>query len=177
MTLTPDRFPGEEDVEGLIFEEKVADPSVEGGVRYVSGRFRLKDVDSVFGLLFGRFAHYAESEGESSYEGSSAWQQKVRLTTSSLPAGTYRVGWYYEWQHEAIANDFLARLRRDDTEDLFSQLQEPQDGGTDQWAPASGFKHIALAAGVHTFDLDYATNDNLDASKIRRARIEFWRVS
>lgn len=48
MPRTPDRIPGEADEEGIILEERVDDPVQLGGVRYVSGDFRMKDSAGVF---------------------------------------------------------------------------------------------------------------------------------
>ena len=49
MGQTPDRFPGEADEEGIVFEDNSAgDPTALGGMRYVSGHFRMKDSIGVF---------------------------------------------------------------------------------------------------------------------------------
>lgn len=48
MSQTPNRFPGQIDAEGVIFDSAAADPTVAGGMRYVSGSFRLKDSLGVF---------------------------------------------------------------------------------------------------------------------------------
>jgi len=49
MPRTPDRFPGERTEEGLILEENAAgDPPETGGVRYVGGQLRSRDVLGLF---------------------------------------------------------------------------------------------------------------------------------
>jgi hypothetical protein len=45
---TPDRFPGEREEEGLKLEPSSADPDTVGGVRLVSGAFRMRDNSGVF---------------------------------------------------------------------------------------------------------------------------------
>jgi len=50
---TPDRFPGEEQVEGLEFETATADPDAEGKMRYYGGSFKAKDASGVFNLRSG----------------------------------------------------------------------------------------------------------------------------
>lgn len=57
MPRTPDRFPGEREDEGVILRDQGpaglnnGDPTVEGGVRYVTDQFRLRDG---FGVYNGR---------------------------------------------------------------------------------------------------------------------------
>jgi hypothetical protein len=49
MPQTPDRFPGERYEEGIILQDNTAgDPTENGGVRYTSGDFRMKDSVGVF---------------------------------------------------------------------------------------------------------------------------------
>ena len=50
MPRTPDRHPGESDDEGIVLENVSPgqDPTTAGGIRYVDGSFRLKDVTGVF---------------------------------------------------------------------------------------------------------------------------------
>lgn len=48
MGRTPDRRPGENIEEGTVYQPHSTDPTAEGGVRYVSGSFRLRDQYGVF---------------------------------------------------------------------------------------------------------------------------------
>lgn len=48
MPKTPDRYPGEAEEEGLVFEEASEDPVQVGGIRLVGGAFRMKDESGVF---------------------------------------------------------------------------------------------------------------------------------
>jgi len=118
----------------------------------------------------------AASEGTSSTS-SEAFVQKIRLTTPSIPAGRYRVGWHYEWNYASAANDALVQVQVDDTTTLMEMCQEPSDAGTDQWNNKSGFGYIDLTAATHFIDLDYRAGNALYSIAIRRARLEFWRVS
>jgi hypothetical protein len=106
-----------------------------------------------------------------------SYQQKVRLIATGLSGGTYRIGWYYEWQYNSGARDFRARIQIDDTTDLMEQVQEPQDTGTDQYYPVGGFKYEVLSAGDHNIDLDWCCTNLGDTATIRRARLEIWKVT
>lgn len=105
------------------------------------------------------------------------FQQKVRLTLTGLTGGTYRIGWYYEWNYNASQRDFRARIQLDDTTDLMEHLQEPADSGSDQFHTAGGFKYQTLSAGNHDIDLDWCCSNLGDTATIRRARLELWKVT
>lgn len=128
--------------------------------------------------------------------------QKLRLTTPNVVAGTYRISWSYQWNHNAAGNDFESRIQLDDTTDLMYFKQEPKDarhndgptnplpdevdagGGNYQYSTTgsaqryehTGVAHPVLGAGVHTFDLDFRTDTGGSESSIWNARMEFWRI-
>lgn len=124
---------------------------------------------------FGTYFQNAASEGSSTTT-STTFQQKVTMTTPSLPSGDYRIGWYFEWQHTDTSTDFRARVRLNNTTNLMEQQEEPQDGGTDQWRPTSGYM-VQTLSGANTIDLDYSRVGGSGTAGIRRARLEIWRVS
>jgi hypothetical protein len=136
----------------------------------------LARADHVHNRTFGSHPQNAASEAESDTS-STSWVQKLRLTTPSIPAGTYRVGWNYEWQYESAANDALVQVEVDDTTVMMEMRQEPADAGTDQWNNKCGFGYVTLTAAAHTIDLDYQSANGLYSTHIRRARLELWRVS
>lgn len=128
-------------------------------------------VASIFGSQFQE----TSSDSESSTT-STTYQQKVRLTTPSLPSGKYRIGWYYEWRYDDDRSDFRGRVQINDTTTIMEHQQEPKDEGSNQWYPASGFGYVTQS-GILNIDLDYCSDDWGDTSAIRRARLEIWRVS
>ena len=113
--------------------------------------------------------------------------EKLKLTTPALPAGTYRIGWSFQWNHNSTSTDFLGRVQLDDTDDLAYYQAEPSDSsytgtpfsttGTDQQMEMEGFSHKTLGAGVHTIDIDFATSVAGDESSIWNVRLEIWRVA
>lgn len=48
MGRTPDRQPGENLEEGTVYQNVLTDPPTPGGIRYVSGSFKLRDQYGVF---------------------------------------------------------------------------------------------------------------------------------
>lgn len=115
----------------------------------------------------------AESEGESSTTSTSE-QTKVTITTPSLPLGKYRIGWYYEWNGSSGSQDVEVQVYDGGTV-LARHEEAPED--TDAWDGQGGFKYISSISGVHNFYIKYKTQSSSATARIRRARLEIWRVS
>jgi hypothetical protein len=125
--------------------------------------------------LFGANNQHAESEGESSTT-SALWQQKLRLTTPSLPAGDYRIGWSFEYSTMDQNAKYKFRVRLDDTTDFMDILvATTKDYSEGCWFHDGGMKVSTLTAGIHFVDIDYASIGQ--TTYIRRARLEIWRVA
>lgn len=139
------------------------------------------------GGVFGTEYHYEEKTTEQTVSGTTNWVKYMDLNTSSLPAGTYRIGWMYVWRYSDIGSDFYARLEVDNTTDLINpggstgderaHVQEPQDFSSEQRLVSSGFRHVTLGAGTHDIDLDFGCDDILDTAYMYHGQIELWRVS
>jgi len=124
--------------------------------------------------IFGASFQNAESLTQSDTT-SGTYQQKLRMTTPSLPVGRYRVGWNFEWLHSSGAGDFQTRVQVNDTTDLMVGNMEPQE--VVAWHPVGGFAYFDVASpAVLNIDLDYSS-ENANTASIRRARLEIWRVS
>lgn len=126
-------------------------------------------------MAFGDFSTFAESLGQSTND-TLAFVQKVRLTTPVVDAGDYRIGWNFTWGNESAADDTIVEIDQDEGTILYRMQAEPKDSGTDQQYPGAGFAQVTLTAGVHTFDMDFATSDAGEEARIAQARLEFWRV-
>ncbi len=124
---------------------------------------------SVFGSEFTR----AEALSETSTSSSSP-QQKLRMTTGSLPSGTYRVGWSYSWWIDDTGKAGRYRLQMNDATQLMYHSQRNNEKVAVNH-PGSGFAYVTIS-GVNTFDLDYWSESDKD-TYISDARLELWRVS
>lgn len=176
MPLTPDRFPGEEDCEGLVFEEKAADPTLAGGLRYVGGRFRFKDSSDTFGLLFGRNPQDAESE-DSSSTSETTYQDKLSLVVPAL-AGRFRLGFSANISADAGNKRVWVRVFNSTDAVVLQESSAYPPIGNLQIA-VSGFKYVTLAGVSKTFKIQWrreAGSPSFGAT-IRNARLELWRVS
>ena len=137
----------------------------------------LAGISAALGLGAGSL-EYASSESESSITGTTAYQQKTRLTTSSLDAGNYIILWSCEFSASDVNFIVGLRVQIDDTTDVSicdeTPVRKYSDGG---YPSSSGMQRVALSSGSHTIDLDYSTADVGKTAYIRRARIALWRVA
>jgi hypothetical protein len=136
--------------------------------------------DHVHEDIFGKRFQQAESAGESSYTGSTTYQQKLRLTTPSVPAGTYRVGFFYENACDGDDKQVKFRVQVDDSTTLHevTPKQKGKYGDTPSvWHSAGGFGYVVLTNAAHNIDLDYGVDNAGETVYIRRARLEIWRVA
>ena len=146
---------------------------VGSGVTVTDAGAGVADVTVSGGGIYGSEFQQSSSDSESSTT-STTFVQKMRMTTSSLPSGTYRIAWYYEWRLTITTNDFKAQVQINDTITLMEHQQEPQDSGDDQYNNHSGF-YYSTGSGVLNIDIDYSSGSG--TAYIRRARLEIWRVS
>lgn len=123
--------------------------------------------DSVFGTQY----QYAESNTNST-NATATMTTKVTFTTPVIPAGTYRVGFMYQFLHSATTSDFRAQCRVDAVNIHFHN-EEVSDATTIDIS--SGFRHLALTNAAHTIDIQFAAEAG--TATISNARIEIWRVA
>jgi len=128
--------------------------------------------------IYGQYYTYEEDETESSTT-STDWSGKLVLTTPSIPLGTYRLSWFFEFRGNSNTAKIFTRVMLDDTEEL-SLISAGDEQG--DFAGTSGFKHIIVngstySAGVHHFDIEFKAGQRNKAVYISRAKLEFWRVA
>lgn len=126
--------------------------------------------------IFGSEYAYEESLGESSTTNSSSISptNKLSLSVTGLPAGTYRLGWSYSWSGSSTGADFRAEITQVGVGQIMYHSQEPKDSGTDQYHRVAGFHNLTLS-GDEDFDLNF-WEEGGSTAYIRAVRMEFWRV-
>lgn len=130
---------------------------------------------TIGGGTFGSEYQFAESLAESTTT-SSTPIQKLRMTTTSLPAGDYYVSWSADVGNTTSDREFNAQFEEDDTTMLSHLDIKVKEGaaGAGPEIPFSGHA-IRTLSGVHTFDIDFWAGTA--TAKITNARIVLWRVS
>jgi hypothetical protein len=108
---------------------------------------------------------------------STTYQQKLRLdTVTSVPAGTYRIGWSFKWTGSSASSEFEGVVDVDDTTIVGDISSKPASANNQQFF--SGFHYITFGAdGIHTVDIDYRSGSTGKTASIADVFIEFWRVS
>jgi hypothetical protein len=126
--------------------------------------------------IFGTEYNYAEDDTLSTTE-SNSFVQKLRLTTSSIPLGTYRLTWYAEFSNMSGDRSTRVQLEQDDTTVLASAGSAGKlEGSVVPWHSFSGIKKLSSLSGIHTFDIDYSRGSS-NTAQIKNARIELFRIS
>lgn len=106
----------------------------------------------------------------------------LSLVTPSIPAGTYRIGWFAVGNNSDVANDWDLQVSEgannliDPTVTGFMR-EEPSDSGSDQRHVRSGFRYLVLGAGVHTIDMDFRNSAGTDTVTMFHGVLEIWRVA
>lgn len=127
--------------------------------------------------VFGNNRANAASDALSSTS-STAYQQKLRLSVASVPAGTYRIGVSFLWSYSNAARNFDAQVQVDDTTTIWYMYVGPARGSATERIPASGFAYVTFgSSGNHDIDLDYRASNVVDTAYIILAKLEFWRTS
>ena len=126
--------------------------------------------------VFGTQAGNAASEGESSTT-SQNWQDKVALTLTDVPAGTYRIGWYCEMRNSTTTIPNKAQVLLDDATLVCDFLWKLGDNTSARYWTWCGCKHVTLTAGAHHIDLQWCQGGGSGTAYIKSARLEAWRVA
>jgi len=117
---------------------------------------------------------------------STSFQNYLTLNTASLPVGTYRIGFTYQWSFNSTAQDFLGRIQVDGYNVVSDDVhrQEPKDAagtgpaGTNQRHFFTGFVYQTFnIEEVHSITIDFASSNGSAAAAIYYGCIEIWRVN
>ena len=116
--------------------------------------------------------HQDKAEAQDSTT-STDWQQKLRLTLTDIPAGTYIVQWYCELRHSNNTATERAEMR--------VEVNDMTEIGYSLWPynlfeDSGGFGVNDFSAGSYTIDLDYRQQGG-GTAYIRRARLLLWRIA
>jgi len=108
---------------------------------------------------------------------SNVFQQALRMTTGILGNGKrYRLGWYYEVNCASTSRKVIAQVELDDLIQEQEIQIEPKD--VNSFYPISGFAYYTTTNDMtHTIDIDFRCSNNGTTVKIRKARLEIWRVA
>lgn len=123
--------------------------------------------------IFGCAYQKASDEGEDTTT-SSSYQEKLKLTTPSLVAGDYYIGYSYEHANSGKDKCTMTQVELDDAT-LLHESCKPKVATDDDYVGCSGFVIQTLTTAVHTIDIDFKAVS--DTAKIRRARLVIWRVA
>jgi hypothetical protein len=121
------------------------------------------------------------------------WTEKINATTSSVPAGTYRITYAIDWTMSATTRDILIEVLVDGSPlAQFRDRSEQTTGtgtgneglgvgtGNDRRYKCSGFFYTALGASTHAIIFRFAVNNTgsgTPTASVGNAYIDFFRTS
>jgi hypothetical protein len=147
-------------------------PDTNGSIKFKDDTGNVQPLGSIFGNEYKveTFKDFL-SPSQISSETSSPF---LTMITSSLPAGTYRIGWSATYRYSANARDGIFRLIVNSTE-VDIQQAEGKDSGTDQRNKLCDFDEFVLS-GTNEIRIDVSCKDAGDVLSIYKSKIEIWRV-
>lgn len=118
------------------------------------------------------YYEYSSSDGASTTT-SATYQQKLKMTTASLPAGDYLINWMAEVGSSDDSEACITRVQVDDTTTIFGDHYSycPAEGQNLYTNVITGTYKATLTAASHQIDIDYRTENAGDTAYIRNARI------
>jgi len=124
-------------------------------------------------IVFGTRRADAESLGLST-TGSTTLQEKLKLTTATIPAGDYMIFWSFSLGNDTKSKSTTAQVQVDDTNTLSACVIS--DNTEDDYSfMQSGHAIVPLTAGVHEVDIDFAQGGEGETATIQDARLTMWR--
>lgn len=167
-------------------DEELLQYIAEGKVVINNGLRDLTEVESnnIFDSTNVYGSHFCvESSSDITTLESPFWTTKVAMTTQIIPAGEYRIGWQYNWNHGTTLDVFEVRV----TSDTVTIHDDPSGvsfraEGTDNHAVVSdinknsgfSYKHYEIDSS-HEIELQIRSNAGT-AATCWNAALEFWRV-
>ncbi len=122
-------------------------------------------------LNYGTFYQLATNKSTSSTT-STVYTQKLLMTTTPIPNGTYRVGINYQLTNSAN-KDLSIRIVVDNINVIHEQILIFASSATFVFYD---FENIVLTTGVHTISMEYRSNTAGTAAAIFNTKLEFYRV-
>lgn len=83
--------------------------------------------------------------------------------------------WYYEWGHGSTSQSFRSQVTVN-SDVIAEHYQEVKDNAAAQWHNSSGFYYYT-GSGNTIINLNYCSSSAGQTARIRRARLDVWRVS
>jgi len=122
---------------------------------------------------FGADYQYEKSEAESTTT-SETFQNKVTLTTPSLPAGDYRLSWTAQITNDSGDKPVEVQITLDSNQIDFTFYAPKFE---DEFFKVTGFCTETLLAGSSVLEMDFRATDEGGTAKIKGARLELFRVA
>jgi len=130
-------------------------------------------IDGSAAIVFGDHAQYIENITPSDTS-SAVFTEYLSLVTPVIEAGTYRIGWVFQYEASTATTEGEYRLEIDNTTNVDTETLIIASANERKSYANISFE--ALAAGSHTIDLDFRRSGGPGIFTIDDAKIEIWRA-
>lgn len=126
----------------------------------------------LIGVIFGDQARrYIEDDEQTT--SSTSFQTALSETTHSLPLGTYRIGWSYDFRCDSADRIIGTRLTVDST--ILHDQEADVGHGQNHYYSTGGFGYIQLEGATNLL-FQFRRAGSGGTHRVRNVRIEIWRV-
>jgi hypothetical protein len=125
---------------------------------------------------FGRYYQYAAQEAEVSTT-STTYVTKLQLSTDVIPAGNYRIGYYYEYRSTTAGKYIGVQVIIDNSTVIHTLYQNPTDNLATNSFPISGFAVVPLTNAIHQININLLSSDGKSTQYLKRTHLEAYRIS
>jgi len=162
----------------IVINDGTSDLSAANGFRHVNFETEWEDEHAL--NQHTDFHYEWKTSEEESGTSSTSWQEKISLQTANVPSGTYKVEWFYEWSYSRTSSpgaNYGVHINWGAV--TLSELEITPNQAYVQGAffGEGGFGFATLGAGSHKIALNWHSGHQSNQAYIRRARIDFRRVS
>lgn len=127
------------------------------------------------GGIFGVNADYVENTSPLGTS-SAIFTEYLSMITPVLPAGTYRIGWIFQYEASAASTVGEYQLTIDDVVVPTVDTETLIVASAGERKTYANFSFEVLAAGSHKIDLDIRRASGAGTFTLDDAKIEIWRV-
>lgn len=125
------------------------------------------------GGVFGSQFQHSEDETVST-SSSTTYVQKHTWTTTSLPAGDYKIEWSINLGNSTKDAGSWVRVQLDDITDLIESTKG-KAAANNLYVPIAGFQIVTLTAATHQIDVDFKAISA--TAEIKNVRLMLYRVA
>ena len=124
--------------------------------------------------IFGQGQQYADNESQQD-DNTDIYAEYLSLTTPSLPAGTYRIGWTVRYSASTASTNGEVRVQVNISTTVEAEVVEISSAG--ERKTFARFESYVHAGGTMQVDIDMRRSAGPGTFSVFESHLELWRAS